>query len=366
MENIVNINDKSYAVILSYIMNSVNRIIGKYYDKGYIDVCLYSKISSFFKMNDKYSLKQHKSLGVLTDLFGMNISKSADLNSILKNNPDLKPKLKLYGMDVLFYTPLDTKEDKVIKELIINHFVSRENKKYFDYSKNSIENNIIKQLELIFGEETLAMTLKNGSSYLASQIDLKCSKNGLGSSVIEYIVSISNKFERIKKLHYESDLYYNTLKRKLDTIMSIVAYNDQYKKLLLQYIEGVDFDLSSLSKKSEFRKIQLFSKKEILLIKKYIYEFDSIISSDEGEYTWLEKVTYMSNRCFGQYQTSNEALYNDWNEVNKKIIYEILPRYIKKNKKNIDLEQLIKLAPSSLKDKFKTKVVQRKVKRISK
>lgn len=384
MKSVINSDEKCFEIIVSYIKRLVSNSIGEYYSKSNINNRIDSNIKGFFCETEESSLKKDGYIGLPDDFFGTVISTEADLHNIIISNPNLEGLLTLYGINSFSLSVSDSRCDTVIKSLIAAYFVSKhneskeiifENRKFNVHSNiNSIAENIIRQLAIILGEETLATTLGNSSTYLINQINFESNSKNLGYSIVDKIVRIYYECKSIEQLQKEYSNGLMIFRQKLEPIYSIVSkYDKKYRIALLRYIETIDFELSPLKREQGFDSLRFLDEDDIKLIKKFISEFDSsnLSKSDKvknTEYTFIDKFIYILNKHMEQYTYNNDLFESNWQSLNKDILYGLLPRYIKVNNKVIDFEQLIELSTYSINDtnyslanKLKTKSIQRKI-----
>ena len=339
-----------YEIILSYIKKQVNRVIGKYYSEGYIENCLDCKIRSAFKTRDANRL-------VIDKLLSMKINSNSELKCILKSNIDLTKTIRMYGLNLLFISNHNKDKDSIIKSLILDYFISisiskKESLKKKEYYKieynicsdnGILETNIIKQLELILGKETLALTLTKGIGYLEEQIDIKCSKEGLGKTIINSILNIVVSHHKMDVLDYTNSLFIS-IREKLKKLCSI----------------GLKTTIDNLKQSG------IFTQNEIKLLENIDKAFGNNVSE---KFITQEHIDYIINRNVEKLEEEHDRFCMEWENLNKTIIYNAVPRYIHKNKESLPLEELIKLGTyklgnksyglkDGLKNGIKTKLIQ--------
>lgn len=405
--------DKVYRKFIKKILlNSMN----KYYNESYIDFKL-SKIDRI-QMNEKLhyigdTIFEKGVLKLPDCFFTVKIESSNDVGSLLAKYPDLKDVLTTYGIYVISHDKYDSKEDKIIKNVIATYFatenrtkelveITTAEKTFNGYAtSNSILENIIRELSLIFGEKVLIETLNKGSDYLIQYIDIKTRKKGLGQKIVDNLVKLS-ELSTIEKYRYASCCTLDTLiKNKLLPMYELIKkYDVIYQNTILNLIQMKDYDFSIFGLVDDdagLSNIEPLTKVEKEIIREFIYIFDtnwkdfySLVTcypeveagvDDDGDkvydgknFTFLNKFLSSNNQYMFEYLGLCDNLGNTWKTLQEEIIHQLIPRYIKHNKSaNINLAEILKLsmyktdkATYDLSEKTKTKRLQDKLNRIYK
>lgn len=401
--------DKVYR---KFIKKFILKGMEKYYSENYIDYKL-SKVDRIEMAKKLHyvgdTIFENGVLKLPDYFFTVKIESSKEAEGLIAKYPDLKDLLTTYGIYVISYDKHDSKEDKIIKNIIATYFatesrtkelaeITTAEKTFNGYAtSNAILENVIRELALILGESALIETLKNGSSYLIKLIDIKTRKKGIGYKIIEDLVKLS-ELSATEKHRYGSCCTLNTIiKNKLLPVYEIIKkYDVAYQNAILNLIQMKDFDFSILGiidSSINLTSIESLIETEKGIIKDFIQIFDTnwkdfycLVTSypevkasidDDGDkiydgdsFTFLNKFLSVANQYESEYWRVCDSLGNAWKTLQQEIIYQLIPRYVKYNKRsNINLEEILRLsayrtdkATYDLSEKPKTKKLQDKLK----
>lgn len=242
-------------------------------------------------------------------------------------------------------------------------YIKFANKKFKTQDSDiSIVFNILKELELIFGKKSML-----NSYELEYRIDQIMNKKGYGKSLSEDIVRLSylvdSLTDGIQDIHKQKEII-NTKLLPLFEKLKFTTLTDEEKNKVLLQIEKKNFDTKPLLKILALNVFE-FTKEEIDNIKESIHIFNRFeenylfsaknlcLNYPETNYEEIEvdKVSFinkyitMYNFNVEVYEFKNFEFEQLWNKINTKILFELIPQYIKKNKhEKIDLPKIAELS----------------------
>ena len=330
-------------------------------------------------------------LKLQTPFFSREINKTEDLINLITKYPDLETLLTTYGIYILGHKSNDTEEDKLVKNIIATYFATEVNNNglnTIEYSQmtfksyatsNGLLENIIREISLIFGKDTLYETLKYDNEVLIKKIDNLTNKKGLGKKFID-------KFIKLYKLSISQRKRYITLKVTEDIVKEkllplyekIEHYDINTQNAILQLVKIKDYDLNVVNLFDD--KINISDIKEITPLEKIVIEkhinifdknwenFEYLITAypqtfpigrdsngyrkyDGLNFSFLNKIFSSDEEQIIEHNYICEEIQKTYKELQELIILEILPRYIKNNKDtNININKILELGKYQTED----------------
>lgn len=379
--------DKIYKKI---IKNFTSESIKKYYDEFDVEYKLSKIIKIEMGEETHYTGDTTFENGILklpTCFFTTKIESSKDVIELIVAYPDLKTLLTIYGIYIVGFNKKDSKEERNLKNIIATYFASENsgNKLAIKTTANMTINgyatsnvlleNVIREIALIFGEDILARTLENGLDYLIKQIDEKTRKKGLGNKLITNLIELTKLSENEKKRSTDCKILEEIIDKKLLPMYDAIKHLDpDYQNTLLNLVRIHDFDfsiLSSIEKNINLSSIQslTLTESEKQAIRLCIHKFDkewknfsllvtdypevkTIGEDDDGNeiyiaesFTFLNKVLSSEEEYRTEYFRICDSIQYLWQEIQEIIVNELIPKYIKNNKRAyIDLEEILNLS----------------------
>lgn len=410
-------NESTYnKVYRKLIRKLVLNSIGKYYNDDYIDYKLKKIVKIEIDELNHYigdTIYENNILKLPDYFFTTKIENSRDVLNLISEYPTLESLLTTYGIFIVGYDKKDNKNDKIIKNLIATYFAAKSScneitkiktaeMTFSTYATSSgLQENIIRELSLIFGEDLLIKTLKEGTEFLEKEIDIQTKKKGLGKKVVTNLVQLSDLSMLEKQYFSECHELEEIINNKLFSMYEkINKYDPIYQDSILNLIKMKDFDFSIISlidNSINPSDIELLTETEKNLISDFIHQFDENWKNyyyletnypkvkysidDDGDrvydgetFTFLNKFLSSTNAYFEEYLRICDTIKNVWRSLQETIILEMLPRYIKNNQEsNIDLKEILTLSKYTsdtkkydLSIKSKTKSLEKKLIKINK
>lgn len=417
MNNLMNKKVKSdelgfYNIYRKVLKRKIMERVSGYFNEGYVDYKL-NKIIKIEEMDkDLNSLDICFDKGILMlpkDFFNMEIVKTDDVLNLMKSYPVLEDTLVMNGLYVLGVSSKDSNEDKVIKKMIAKYLAVNNTRKGLNKIKraqmsfvgyNELQDNIMEEISLIFGENLLYGTLDKGVNYFIEEIDRLTKKNGLGRKIVNNLVELSNLSMEENKQYVE--------RRELDLIIDdkllplynkIKDYDVVYQNAILNIIEMKDFDFSILCMIDDsinLTNIIPLNEVEIRKIRDYLSYFDTnwkrmgfletefpfvkSCEDDDGnlvydydDFTFINKFISAVDDYNDKYFSLCNLIENIWKNLQEVILYEIIPRYIKYNDicnlRGLTLNKILELSKYTTKndvydvsEKNKTKKIRKLIK----
>lgn len=314
------------------------------------------------------------------EFFTIEINKTSDVLNLFNEYPALKDILTTYGIYVINYNKKDSNEDKTIKNLIATHFATRKESEFPDTiitgqmtfngyaTTNALLENIIRELSLIIGEKKLYETLKKDTSILIEEIDKKTNKPGLGKKLIDDILKLSYYSNKEKYAFAYNEQLENIINKKLIPIYELIKkYDIETQRSILNIIKFKNYDfniLKEIDNTIDISNIEPLTNIEKQYINTYIKVFDNLWNEyrylvvgypketpnidktyNGKTFSFLNKIFSSHEQIFVDYLNICINMQETWNTIQETILWELIPRYIKYNKKAyIDLEEILLLS----------------------
>lgn len=387
-ENVIKSDESVYNKVYKKLLKKfVLESLGKWYGKSYIERKL-ERIKNI-KIDEEAhyvgdTIFEGNTLKLPYCFFNVKITKTEDVLNLINNYPVLKNLLTTYGIFVTGVNNTDKIEDKIIKNIIATYFATKNSGNELAKIKtagltfnghatsNALKENIIREIALIFGEDLLVKTLKEGTETLIKEIDTKTKKKGLGKKLVDNLVQLHN-LSMSERIHYAT---YNVLEEIADDKLfpmykTIKKYPPVYQDSILNLIEMKNFDFSILrliDDQIDTSNLKLLTEEDKQLIreclrnfdeswKKYYYletkypevkytlDYEGDIVYDGESFTFLNKFISTLYSYEEEYYSICDSIRITWEILHETIIEEILPRYIKNTKEtNINLEEILTLS----------------------
>lgn len=170
---------------------------------------------------------------------------------------------------------------------------------FYSYSYiNPIEENLIRQLGIVFGDDILAETLKKGIHIFTNRADNVTRRNGVGNELISNVANVHIK--DIQIIHYEK-LLRMYAEIKSGNLSKYILVDNHSKGTILKY-EKSNFDFRAIKNMPAAYMLLPLSDEEINFIRKLIRHY----SNNEENKTFIEKL-YVAERTL--YDYSDQSLY---------------------------------------------------------
>lgn len=358
----------------------------QYYTEKYIDSKLeiINKIEIDEHLENINDITFKKGILTLPNILSNNkVTTIKDMIELLSINDKLKELLTIYSIYIVSIDEKDTKIDKVIKYAIASYLASKNNNqlsnckigqltfKTYNTTTNILEN-IIRELAIILGDDILYQTLKYGSKYLSDQIDYQTKKKGLGQKLITNITDLANLYKKERKEHNTYNILSKIETEKLLPMYdTLKKYSTKYKNSILNIIELKNFDFKVILKIDDLvdtSKLKELTEEEKQIINQHIKNFDDnwydfslvifyppvnhVAINDDGEkiyngndFSFINKFLSSVEYTKEEYDYLCDTLEKKWQSIQNIIINELIPRYIKNNRKiYIYLDEILKLS----------------------
>lgn len=387
-KDIIKSDESTYNKVYKKLLKKfVLESLGKYYSESYIERKLERIKNIKIDEEENYvgnTIFDGNTLYLPYCFFTVKITKTEDVLNLIKSYPALKELLTTYGIFVTGTNNKDKLEDKVIKNIIATYFATKNSDNKLEknvsaglifnsYStSNTLKENIIREVALIFGDDLLIKVLKEGNEAIIKEIDTKTRKKGLGKKLIDNLIELYN-LSMQEKTYYA---YYSTQEalahNKLFPLYDIITkYPQVYQDSLFNLIEMKDFDFSILSlidDQIDISSIKSLNEEDKKIIRESLQHFDESWKNyyyletrypkakttldydgdpvyDGESFTFLNKFLSVTFSYKEKHYHICNSIKITWENIHKIIIEEILPRYIKNNQdKNINLEEILKLS----------------------
>ena len=317
--------------------------------------------------------------------FTREITKTEDLINLITEYPDMKTLLTTYAIYIIGHRNNDNEEERMVKNIIATYFAVEKNNnglKALEYSQmtfksyatsNALLENIIREISLIFGKDTLYETLKYDNEVLIKKIDDLTNKKGLGKKFIDKFIELHKlSISQRKRYIYLNLTEYIAEEKLLPFYEKIEHYDTNTQNAILQLVKIKDYDLSIVNlfdDKINISDIEEINPFEKIIIKRCIDIFDKewknfsyLITGypqtfpigrdtsrnriyDGLNFSFLNKFFSSHKEQIKEHNYICKEIQKIWKELQELIILEILPRYIKNNKEaNINLNEILELS----------------------
>lgn len=387
-EEIIKSDESTYNKVYKKLLKKfVLESLGKYYSKSYIERKLERIKNIKIDEGENYvgdTIFEGNTLNLPYCFFTVKITKTEDVLNLINNYPVLKDLLTTYGIFVTGVNNTDKIEDKIIKNIIATYFATKSSGNELAKIKtagltfngyatsNALKENIIREIVLIFGEDLLVKTLKEGTETLIKEIDTKTRQKGLGKKLVDNLIELHN-LSMSERIHYAT---YNVLEeiandKLFPMYKTIKKYPPVYQDSILNLIQMKNFDFSILrliNDQIDTSDLKLLTEEDKQLIreclrsfdeswKKYYYletsypevkyslDYEGDIVYDGKSFTFLNKFLSALYSYEEEYYSICDSIRTTWETLQETIIEEILPRYIKNSKEtNVNLEEILTLS----------------------